>query len=102
MSIEQLSLLNDEELSMLLYIVNVLYPISGIPDMPSELLPAIKHAALVKKLSDAFPKLKPEAHPIYSSLLTKLNIEHKIEYSKPVVPEIPVISGSTETSGSKS
>jgi hypothetical protein len=34
---------------------------------------------LIKKLLDAFPRLKPEAHPIYSSMMQKLGIKVEIK-----------------------
>ena len=91
MTLNQLESLTEDELCLCLYIVNVTFPVE-CPKMeftPRQLT-WLKHDALVKKLTDAFPRLKHEAHPIYSSLLTKLGIQHQIKYEQPQPP----VSGS--------
>ena len=39
----------------------------------------LRHDMLIKKLLDAFPRLKPEAHPIYSSMMQKLGVKIEIK-----------------------
>jgi hypothetical protein len=94
MTLNQLDTLSEDELAIALYIVNHISPLS-IPKM--ELGPInltwFKHDMLVKKLLDAFPKVKPEGHVIYSSLLKKLGVEHEIKYEQaplPVTASVPI------------
>ena len=99
MRIEQLQSLTEDELAMVLYIVNVLKPMEPKMEITPRLLTVMNHAFLVKKLVDSFNLVKPEAYPIYSSLLTKLGIDHKIEVKAPEAP--PTASVSSEVSGSQ-
>lgn len=74
MRIGQLQSLTQDELALLLYIVNVIDPIS-IPKMefgPKELL-WFKHDALLWKLAQQEPKLTPEGKEIFQGLMSKLN-----------------------------
>jgi len=83
MTLEQLSSLDEKELEMALYIVNVLNPIKPEMEIPPRGLTWFKKGVLEKILIDSFNQVKPEYHPIYSSLLNKLNIEHNITYNAP-------------------
>lgn len=74
MRIGQLQSLNEDELALLLYIVNVIDPVS-IPKMefgPKELL-WFKHDALTFKIAQQEPKLTPEGKEIFKGLMIKLN-----------------------------
>ena len=101
MTLQQLSDLDEQELCMALFIVNVMFP-PCCPKMEFEPrhLTWFKHDMLRQKLLDAFPKVLPEAHPIYSSLLTKLSIQHEIR--KNIVPPmvLPDTSSITSATGS--
>lgn len=70
----------EEEEAMLFYIVNVIFPME-LPKMEfdRDTIRWFKQDMFIKKLVDAFPRVKEESYPIYSSMLTKLKIEHKIE-----------------------
>lgn len=100
MTLEQLKSLDEAELSMALYITNVISPTHI--EIPPTGLTWFRRGILEKKLLDAFPQVKFEAHPIYSSLLNKLGIQHEIKLEK--LPEIdtntPCISGSMQVTGS--
>ena len=79
MTLSQLSSLTDDELCIALHIVNVIDPVKPPLEITRSGLTWFKHDMLAEKLVKAFPHLKEEAIPIYSSLLTKLGIDHKIE-----------------------
>lgn len=83
MTIEQLSSLNEQELMLCLYVVNVLSPVKGVGEIPPRGLTWFRKGELEKRLMAAFNQVKPDAHSIYSSLLTKLNIQHEIKYEQP-------------------
>lgn len=75
MTLNQLEDLNEDELAMALVIVNHINP----PDLPKMTfeprhLTWFKHDQLIKKLLDAFRKLKPEGHATYTSLMQKLGV----------------------------
>lgn len=74
MRIGQLESLTNDELSLLLYVVNVLEPLSvpKIEIKPKELL-WYKHDVLLWKLTQIQSKLTDEGKPIFESLMTKLN-----------------------------
>lgn len=89
MTLNQLQTLTDDELAIALYVVNHVSP-PGIPPGPFEAreLTWFKHPALVQKLIDSFPKIKPEGHATYSSLMGKLGV--KVEINPiPQSPEAP-------------
>ena len=71
--------LDESEQCMLVYIVNHIFP-TTFPKIEHDFnsIKWIKHEHLIRKLIDAFPKIKPENHNIYSSLLTKLGVPHQI------------------------
>ena len=74
MRISQLQSLTEEELQLLLYIVNVVEPLT-IPKIeigPKELL-WFRHDALLWKLSQQESKLTPEGQTIFQGLMAKLN-----------------------------
>lgn len=83
MTIEQLYNLDEQEIMLCLYVVNVLSPVKGVGELPPRGLTWFRRGELEKKLLAAFNHVKPEAHAIYSSLLTKLNIQHEIKYEQP-------------------
>jgi hypothetical protein len=87
MTLNQLETLTDEEMAIVLYIVNVVAPPES-PKMEFEPrhLTWFKHDMLVKKIVDAFPKVKPEGHDTYKSLLAKLGMV--IEIRKNIVPPL--------------
>lgn len=97
MTLNQLKELDEDELSICLYIVNVVSPIT-LPKMefkPKQLV-WFRHDMLVKKLLDAFPSLKPEGHAIYSSLLKKLGVQHEIKYEQPPVVPTPITASAEQ------
>ena len=94
MTLEQLSSLTEDELDLALYVCNVVSPpIQGM-EIPPCGLTWFRKGALEQKLLAIFPKVLPEAHPIYSSLLTKLNVQHEIKQEQPPLPVTGSITGS--------
>jgi hypothetical protein len=80
MTIDQLHNLNEDELSLILYIVNYISP-PCVPKMefrPKHLL-WFRHPMLIQKIFDSFLKLKPEGHEIFKSLLLKLGVQAEIK-----------------------
>jgi hypothetical protein len=73
MRIQQVNDLDENELGMLLFIVNVIFPIQPLIEITPDLLPVIKHEALMAKVTQAEAHVTDEAKPIYQSLLKKLN-----------------------------
>lgn len=99
MTIEQLTSLTDDELAMCLFIVNVFDPVS-FPKMEitrSHML-SYKHDMLVHTLIKAFPRIKPEAYPIFVSLMKKLGVAGEIRMQQP--EPIPAPVALPETTGS--
>jgi len=98
MTLEQLKSLNDDEIALALYIVNVHAPsLTGV-EIPTQGLTWFKKGALEKKIGESFPALKKEAHPVFSSLLNKLGIPHEIKYEQPPLPASCSISASVSVS----
>jgi hypothetical protein len=75
MTLNQLNSLDEQELAMALVIVNVIAPLE-VPKMTFEPrhLTWFKHDMLIKKFLDVFPRLKPEGHATYVSLMQKLGV----------------------------
>lgn len=99
MTLNQLQTLNEDEIAMALFVVNNIFPTLPPMEYSPRNLTWIKHDILIKKLTDAFPKVKPEAHPIFASLMEKLGVKVTIEKVDP--PALP-ITASTENTGSMS
>ena len=97
MTQQQIDLLSEDEKDMLLYILNQVFPVA-FPKMEFDLhtIKWHRHDLLMKKIIETFPHLKPEGHSIYSSLLTKLGVQHEIKYEQ---PKAPVTSSAAETTG---
>jgi len=93
MTLNQLHSLTEQELDMLFYIVNVFFPPTSpqICMLVPRQLTWFKKDALIKKIVDAFPKVLPEGHLIYSSLLEKLGVKIEIKYQPPPPPVAPVV-----------
>ena len=100
MTLNQLYDLDERELCLILYVNNVTFPLE-LPklELTAHELTWLRHDMLVKKLVDAFPRLKPEAHPIFVSLMEKLGVKGEIKYQQPPampisasVPELPSTS----------
>jgi hypothetical protein len=74
MRISQLQSLTQEELQLLLYVVNIVEPLTSpkIEIGPKELL-WFKHDALLWKLAQQESKLTPEGQIIFQGLMSKLN-----------------------------
>lgn len=90
MTLNQLNTLTDDELGIALYIVNhISPPIIPPPPFEPRNLTWWKHQALVQIFIDAFPQIKPEGHPIYTSLMEKLGIKIEIKETPPVPPPVP-------------
>lgn len=90
MTINQLQTLTEDELCLALYVVNQLSPaVAPPPPYDPDHLTWWKHTALVQKMLDVFPKLKPEAHTIYASLMEKMGV--KVEIKPVLSPEPPPI-----------
>lgn len=78
MTLNQIQSLNDEELSLILYLFNVLEPIKPGPEITVDLLPYIKPDALLWKLASIESKLNIRGKEVFHSLMTKLNV-HPIQ-----------------------
>lgn len=89
MTFQQLHNLTEDELAICLYVVGVLDPVT-FPKIeitePRQLI-SFRHDALVQKLLNAFPKLKPEAFSIYISLMEKLGVKVEIRVQEPTPNE---------------
>lgn len=90
MRIGQLKSLTEEELALLLYVLNVLDPISipKIPFGPKEAL-WIKHDVLLWKLAQQESKLTPEGKTVFQNLMVKLNrnpYQEREEYERSTLP----------------
>lgn len=87
MTLNQLNSLDEQELGLALYVINVLAP-PGSPkvEFKPKNLTWFRRGVLEKKFLDIFPMLKPEGHATYSSLLNKLGIQHEIKYEQPSAP----------------
>ena len=85
MTLAQLHRLDEHELAMVLFIVNHLTPVLPY-EIPPQGLTWFKKGMLEKKIGEAFPALKHEAHSIFSSLLNKLGVQHEIKYEQPPLP----------------
>ncbi len=106
MTLNQLISLTEQELDLCLYIVNVTFPLNA-PKMELEPrhLTWFKDDVLIRKLLDAFPRLKPEGHATYTSLMEKLSVKVEItpvptstERSSEIPPQPPeVIESKVET-----
>jgi hypothetical protein len=88
MTLDQLYELTPDELALVLVIVNDIAPPAS-PKMTFEPrhLTWFRHDQLIKKLVDVFPKLKPEGHATYVSLMQKLGVCIQIQ-SSAKLPEI--------------
>lgn len=92
MTLSQLSSLTEDELAMCLYIVNVLQPTEPPLEIPAKGLVWFKRDALIKKVTDVFPQVKPEYHSIYLSLLEKMGVKVEIHKQPPPAPQEPSAS----------
>lgn len=74
MRISQLQSLTQEELELLLYVVNIIEPLTApkIEIGPKQLL-WFKHDMLLRKLANQESKLTSEGQIIFKGLMTKLN-----------------------------
>lgn len=99
MTLQQLSNLNEDELAIALYIVNRIDPL-GCPkvELNPRHLTWFKHDMLVKKLLNSFPRLKPEGHATYTSLMEKLGV--KVEINPVSPPSPPVTASNNQMTGS--
>lgn len=91
MRIDQVKSLSEEELSLLLYIFNVIHPISPGPKITPENLPIIRHDALLWIVSQQESKLTDKGKEVFRSLMTKLNktwLQDSIEYQDSIRPEL--------------
>ena len=84
MTLNQLHSLDEQELAIAVFIVNVIAP-PGLPKMTFEPrhLTWFKHDLLIKKFIDAFPSIKPEGHATYISLMQKLGVCIQINQTPP-------------------
>ena len=71
-SLEVLSLLTEDEVCMLLFIVNCVFP--SLPEVDIATIKKKKKDHLEAKLKGAKQAVKPEYLPIYESLLNKLSV----------------------------
>ena len=96
MTLDQLHSLDEQELAMILVVVNIIDPMTcpKIQFEPRQLT-WFRHEFLVKKLVDAFPKLKPEGHTIYLSLMEKLGIKGEIKYEQPPISAEVILRSSS-------
>lgn len=97
MNIVQAESLTDEEMSMVLYILNVVFPLPFPKiEFDSNNVKWHRHDLLMQKLVNAFPRLKPEGHEVYKSMMEKLGV--KVEIKQQAPPPAPPVPTSTETS----
>ena len=74
MRISQLQSLTQEELQLLLYVVNIVEPLTSPKiEIGPKQLTWFKHDALVRKLTNHELKLTPEGQVIFKGLMAKLN-----------------------------
>lgn len=86
MTLNQLYSLDEQELALLLYIVNVINPLDFPKlDFQPRNLTWFKHDMLIKKLTDAFPRLNRDGHELYVSMLEKLGVKFEIKYEEPKI-----------------
>ena len=99
MTLNQLDSLDEQELALALVIVNVVAPpASPIMTFEPRHLTWFKHDMLIKKFLDVFPKLKPEGHATYVSLMHKLGV--CVQIQPPPGPQPSNENQGTETTGS--
>lgn len=87
MTLHQLNSLSEYEMALTLYIVNIHTPSLPGVEIPPQGLTWFKKGMLEKKIGETFPALTKEAHPIFSSLLNKLGVQHEIKYETPAPPQ---------------
>ena len=82
----QLDNLDESELEMLFYIVNVISP-TTCPNIEFDLrtIKWYRHDMLIQNIANCFPKLKHEGHAVFSSLLSKLGSPIEIRYEQPPI-----------------
>ncbi len=74
MRISQVELLTEQELSLLLYVVNILEPLQSPKiELGLKELPWLKHESLIWKLNQHQSNLTDEGRIIFHSLMLKLN-----------------------------
>jgi hypothetical protein len=74
MRISQLQSLTQEELQLLLYVVNIVEPLTSPKiEIGLKQLTWFKHDELIKKLTNQESKLTPEGQVVFKGLMTKLN-----------------------------
>ena len=98
MTLNQLYDLTEDELALALVIVYDIAP-PVLPKGPFEPrhLTWFRHDHLIKKLVDSFPKLSPEGHATYISLMHKLVVCIQIHKQQ---PELPSTASIQEVTGS--
>ncbi len=101
MTLNQLQTLSEEEIAICLHVVNVIAP-PAAPKMEFEPrhLTWFRHDMLVKKLLDVFPRLLPEGHSTYVSLMAKLGVHVEIKAVEPPLPSTSSICPSNEITSS--
>jgi hypothetical protein len=92
MTLHQLHNLSEDEVDFILYVFNVIDPVTS-PKMeilrPQQLV-SIRHEVLVQRLLNTVPKLKLEYHSFFISLMEKLGV--KVEIKQSPQPEQPISS----------
>lgn len=99
MTFQQLHSLTEEELSICLYVVGVLDPVTFPPieiTDPKQLI-SFRNDVLIQKLMNAAPRLNEQGIPIFISLMAKLGVKVEV---KPVEPATAPVSASTEQTSS--
>ena len=98
MRLQQVKNLDENELGMLLYIVNVLAPIEHPSfEITPSWLPSIRHNLLLQKVFRSQSHIKPESAPVLRGLWGKLHAKWDFEVTenanttdtKPSGPNIP-------------
>ena len=83
MTLNQLETLTEDELAVALYIVNVIAPpVAPVMTFEPRHLTWFKHDMLIKKFLEVFPRLKPEGHATYVSLMQKLGVNIVIKQNQ--------------------
>lgn len=70
MTLNQLETLSEDELALCLYVCNITFSLEAPKiELNARELTWLRHDMLVKKMIDAFPRIKPDGHAIYLSLM---------------------------------
>lgn len=92
MTLDQLQSLTEDELCIALHVVNFIKPVKPPIEISPIGLTWFRKGFLETKLIESVSWIKPEGLAAYSSLLTKLGIQHEIKQQIPESPPITELS----------